>query len=346
MAKIGTGQEMLHIPFGEMIANIAIGIADAQHRLDQSSMNVAEMMSGQRVLRSMETGEPILKADGTKSLIDSRVYFGHIHQDRGFNAQATPIINDSVGELKEIKIINAGEKHTDDKTYTIDISGGGGSGAKATPQIGENGDIKSIIIENPGQGYISPPKIKIGGLGRGKQSDAILEAIIIPKGGIQSINLTNSGTGYDVPPQINIIGEGVGASASAEIDTNTQQIKSIKINTPGGGYRAESTRIEIIAQKKLVPQKLSMIELGFTPNFYHFVDTVINLKVALKISKTGKDYQVHSAPVDASYVSSYNYNLEAAASIQTKIVAIPPPTILEERIRQIQFNQEITTEEK
>lgn len=83
-----------------------------------------------------------------------------------------------------------------------------------------------------------------------------------------------------------------------------------------------------------IPQKASMIELGFVPNFYHFVDTVINMKVAMKITRTGdNDYAIHTAPVDAHYASTYNYNLDFSASVQTKIVPIPPPNNMEERIR-------------
>ncbi|MCB0555504.1 MAG: hypothetical protein KDD02_18295, partial [Phaeodactylibacter sp.] len=75
-------------------------------------------------------------------------------------------------------------------------------------------------------------------------------------------------------------------------------------------------------------------ELGFVPNFYHFVDTVINIKVALKVSKSEDDqYHIQTAPVDAHYASTYNYNLDFAASVQTKIVPIPPPTLMEERLR-------------
>lgn len=83
-----------------------------------------------------------------------------------------------------------------------------------------------------------------------------------------------------------------------------------------------------------IPQKVSMIELGFVPNFYHFVDTVINMKVAMKITRTGdNDYSIHTAPVDAHYASTYNYNLDFSASVQTKIVPIPPPSMMEERLR-------------
>lgn len=335
MAELGTGKDMLHIPFGEMIASIAMGVADAQQRLDQTSMNVAELMGGQRILRSIETGEPILKADGVETLVDSRVYFGHVQEDRGSGGYAVAILNDAVGKVTEIKILRGGEKHNNaSRNYSVEIEGGEGTGAKGEVEIDlGTGAVTKIEITESGAGYVYPPEVKIRGLGRGKKSDAILEAVIKPQGGIGDIELIDAGEGYDEIPRVNIIGEGYGAEAKAIIDQNTRKIKEIQIVKAGGGYQPESTTIEIIPQKKLVPQKLSMIELGFTPNFYHFVDTVINMKVALRISRVGKEYKVHSAPVDGYYASAYNYNLEASASVQTKIVPIPPPTILEERIR-------------
>ena len=40
-----------------------------------------------------------------------------------------------------------------------------------------------------------------------------------------------------------------------------------------------------IVDGKRVPQSLSLMELGFVPNFYQFVDTVIEVKVALRLGK-------------------------------------------------------------
>src|SRR5262245_45733632 len=45
-APTGIGQELLNVPMGEMIRDMALSIAEAQIALDTSSMRVAEMMSG------------------------------------------------------------------------------------------------------------------------------------------------------------------------------------------------------------------------------------------------------------------------------------------------------------
>lgn len=100
--------------------------------------------------------------------------------------------------------------------------------------------------------------------------------------------------------------------------------------------------------------QLSMMELGFVPTFYQFVDTLIEVKVALQLKKEGMvagaqgngvvlpgsgapvgeaRTVINTTPVDARYASSYNYSAEMACKLTTKLVPVPPPAILEERIR-------------
>ncbi len=150
------------------------------------------------------------------------------------------------------------------------------------------------------------------------------------------------------------------------------------------------------------PDLLSLIELGFTPNFYQFVDTILEVRVSISTqfeerreyetsqlnlnrnetnqsssnsgssasSSSGYSYNRHGGgwwgswnhggsgsnwansnssaystsssykeknlsmtTVDAKYASTYNYAVEAASSIKTKIVPVPPPEVLEEVIR-------------
>jgi hypothetical protein len=92
------------------------------------------------------------------------------------------------------------------------------------------------------------------------------------------------------------------------------------------------------------PQRVSMLELGFTPTFYHFVETTITVKVAVSVnrsidqSKTTKDsggggIVAVASSVDASYASTYNYHADAASEVRTRLVPVPPPPILEQRIR-------------
>lgn len=106
------------------------------------------------------------------------------------------------------------------------------------------------------------------------------------------------------------------------------------------------------------PNLLSMMELGFVPNFYQFVDTVIEVKLALRVNRMAAPIDpttgdvlpdssrpwdasgansngvvVTSTPIDAGYSSAYNFNLELASVFKTKLVCVPPPAALEERLR-------------
>jgi hypothetical protein len=101
-------------------------------------------------------------------------------------------------------------------------------------------------------------------------------------------------------------------------------------------------------------ERRSMLELGFTPTFYQFVDTVIEVKIAVKIVREiasartikgemkttsltfgngGFNYSVTTVPVDATYSSKYSFTSEGSSLLRTKLQPIPAPAILEERIR-------------
>lgn len=208
---VSVGQELLNVPMGDMIRSMALAIADAQWALDKSSMVVTELMSGQRLLRDLETGDLMDEKGqrtGVPTIIDSRIYFGYF-------------------------------------------------------------------------------------------------------------------------------------------------------------YDAKGNRI---------PTKMSMMELGFVPTFYQFVDTIIEVKISITINATTEamsstaasttdvanraaySYQhsgywwgygggaaagasrgttVSTSQVNAGYANRYNYTVEGASLLRTKLVPVPPPPVLEDRIRQL-----------
>jgi hypothetical protein len=101
-------------------------------------------------------------------------------------------------------------------------------------------------------------------------------------------------------------------------------------------------------------EELSLMELGFTPTFYQFVDTIIEVKVSISMSRESQSsfssttatasaklghaifYAKTTATVSsvsAAYASKYQYSAEGSSLLRTKLVPVPPPAILEERIR-------------
>lgn len=120
--------------------------------------------------------------------------------------------------------------------------------------------------------------------------------------------------------------------------------------TDENGVESEvDTRVYFGKNDQGEAEKLSMIELGFTPTFYQFVDNLIELKMAITIKsesaserKTkGKETRfrwnrsgisISTTPVDATYSSKYSYSSEGSSLLRTKLVPVPPPSILEDRI--------------
>src|SRR5690606_11690774 len=49
--------------------------------------------------------------------------------------------------------------------------------------------------------------------------------------------------------------------------------------------------------------------------------------------------QVNTSQVDASYSSKYSYSAEGASILRTKLTPIPPPPMLEQRIRDLAENE-------
>lgn len=234
MASIG--QELLNVPMGDMIRQMAFAIAEGQYQLDENSINVAEMMGGLTTVYDEE---------GNVTFDDSRVFFGY--------------------EYMTMKEANA-----------------------------------FAVVDDALTGTIGDDVLKL--------SD-ILEKI-------------------------------------PDFDSS------------------KDTEIR-------VPTRLSMLELGFSPVFYQFVDTIIEVKIAIKITRT-REYtrtrsrkvtdrsnshrrkrsfwgtkrnssnrsQVATSQVDATYASKYSYTAEGASLLRTKLSPVPPPAMLEERIRGLMDNEE------
>lgn len=157
------------------------------------------------------------------------------------------------------------------------------------------------------------------------------------------------------------LGKGI-AEAQYELDK-----VSLRITQLMAGYSNETTDTDdsdvlnidgrdenkdLITLKKDVDNKYryTLLELGFTPTFYQFVDTILELKMAVSMSResvrtrNSKEGRVKFrlfrgsakvASVNASYSQKYQYSVEGSSLMRTKIVTVPPPPRLEEIIREI-----------
>ena len=312
------GREMGAVPFGEIISGIALGIAEGQWALDKASMTVSELMSGQRLLRDLDTGK-LLAANGSElaagaqpHVVDSRVYFGYDY-------------------------------------VRVDAD---------TTKITITTKVEEVDVPDPAGETIKESKT------------GIIDKIIVPSGGL--------GADYSFPPEVEILGAGTGAKAEATVING--KIVVITVKEGGSGYDAATTTVRLTGGGgQRVPRKLSMIELGFTPNFYQFVDTIIEIKLVVNMvqsneeskgetprtvttNESSSEYNSHgwgwswwrphsssykrketsvvTQTVDAAYANKYSYSVEGSSLVRTKLVPVPPPTILEERIRQLMDEEE------
>ncbi|MCA1769393.1 MAG: hypothetical protein LC652_05365 [Halomonas sp.] len=257
------GQDLLDVPMGDMIRDMAFAIADSQFQLDQGSMRTAEMMGG---LQS------VFDREGNQTFDDSRVFFGYEYMTVK-QALAFAIFDDALtGALDEDSI-----------------------------------KLKEVVIE--------------------------------------------------------IIRELDGVS-----NTQADELSSATDGTTAASSLPQSVQDAVIR----VPTRLSMMELGFTPTFYQFVDTIIEVKIAIRMTRersysrttsnasrdasnsrnntrrggaiqalfggkrsksTSSQSSVQTTQVDATYASKYSYSAEGASLLRTKLVPVPPPGVLTDRIR-------------
>jgi hypothetical protein len=96
--------------------------------------------------------------------------------------------------------------------------------------------------------------------------------------------------------------------------------------------------------------KRSMLELGFTPSFYHFREATITAKVAFS-AMNSEEYGVGGeigggypgiffVSVNASYSNKYSFTADGSSEIRTTIVSLPPPGPLSELLAERMARQQ------
>ncbi len=161
------------------------------------------------------------------------------------------------------------------------------------------------------------------------------------------------------PEMIQRLGVGV-AEAQLQLDLVSLRIARLmagydeaeeKKDPPGDGNKSKTYLIRFGDG-----QEYSLMELGFTPTFYQFVDTVIELKMSIsmqtEVEQTSQSSSsvaaggafwtpfggggaVKASSVSASFAAKYQYSAEGSSMMRTKLVPIPAPAIFEERVRDL-----------
>lgn len=75
----------------------------------------------------------------------------------------------------------------------------------------------------------------------------------------------------------------------------------------------------------------SLIELGLFPTFYQFVETVLDVRLELRLGARGSG--VTSRPIGPAYQATYGYQAAVASSLRARIVPVPPPPQAEQLLQ-------------
>ena len=160
------------------------------------------------------------------------------------------------------------------------------------------------------------------------------------------------------------------ALTSVKLD---EMIVKLALGIAKGQYLLDSEGVEITKLMGLPGtvsignEKLSMLEAGFLPSFYQFVDTILEMKIEVNIrSETSSTKKVteknsgsvsvsgkagwgwgsveasataaYSKTIDSTHTQKYSQEMSAQSLMRTKLVAVPAPEVLVERIRMLLDN--------
>jgi len=155
------------------------------------------------------------------------------------------------------------------------------------------------------------------------------------------------------PQLVRTLGVGI-----AEAQYALDQV-SIKIAQLMSGFKADEDGNLVRDETALIKLRegdpgVSLLTLGFTPTFYQFVETYIELKIAISM-KTEQETKAESsvggvawapfgviaASVNASYSQKYQYEANGSSEMRTKLVTVPAPAMFESRLKELMNESQI-----
>jgi hypothetical protein len=304
---MGIGQDLLNVPMGEMIYSMASSIAKSQMELDNASIEVAEMMGGLKTIHDPDTG--------VVSFTDSRVFFGHEYMTIAEAMVTQGTENAAVAQM-------IGQQTISYRAY-------------APPTDPATADPATITSAAD----IAPVALTQASLGAYQATSKSI------RDRIAYLEMKKAEKLAQNPP-----------ASITSINQNLSDLHALD---------AHNTNLvaNIFTHQVQIPTRVSLLELGFAPVFYAFVDTIIEVRIAITISQSSESTvstttdskatainigfrfsplgrgraaasrTVSTSQVNATYSNRYSYTAEGSSLLRTKLTPLPPPAILEERIR-------------
>ena len=202
-----------------------------------------------------------LISSGSNYTFTPRVTF----QDPGGATLSQPTISGGEIVASSVQVLTKGQYYSTAPIVYVDApTGGDPIQAQITTTINALGEVDSVTVNNPGRGYVTPPRIAIVE----PTLAQVLEVEVDPLGRVISIELLSGGIGFDDIPSIYIVDDrkdsagnyigGVGAKAVASIFNGA--ITDINITAFGTGYDPQNPP-KIFIQRP--PQAEASVEIAF-----------------------------------------------------------------------------------
>jgi len=155
----------------------------------------------------------------------------------GTTATASSVINQNLGYVSNIKLIDDGYNYTTVPTITIDSppSGVRATAVAITSCTANYCSIKSIYLTNAGSGYISVPNVIISG-STGVGATAVAEVILEKSLGIGTITVDSGGSGYTSNPKVTFSNPDGGVALATASISGLGTVLSIVVTDGGWGY--------------------------------------------------------------------------------------------------------------
>ena len=157
-----------------------------------------------------------------------------------FGQTATATASRESGYVRRVILNNDGYDYTSVPNVSISPAPSGGINATAvaiTTQKGGVHSIQSILLTDPGAGYVVPPTVTITG-GNGSGAVAICE-IVTDYYGTSIVGIQSFGNGYPVAPNVTFSSPSVGLAITARgivSISNQGTVTQILISDAGIGY--------------------------------------------------------------------------------------------------------------
>ena len=158
----------------------------------------------------------------------------------GVGTTATAVTTFRNGGIQFIDLLNSGSGYRAAPTVAISSAPAGGIDATAvaitTSKVGLTTSfaIESIMITDPGAGYLSPPSISFKG---GGGTGIAVTVGIATTGSVGVVTITDNGSGYyGTTPTITFASPGTGVTALGEVVAVGGTIQSARLSNAGCGY--------------------------------------------------------------------------------------------------------------